>query len=355
MDVIIRVFYVHLMIIVGLSVLAESLLEYRHFKLGYKTVIYGQQSKVGQKSKLVSTKSSITSPLTDTSKAEDVDTYGPTENFPFRSKLISTQKNGAIRLWVASASHAEGGSLPAKDLFPNLICQYVHATSHLEVINGSKAGMTIARNVSMLKEYILSYKPDYAILYQMSMTISEQQRRLTQCAGTASNVINAYLTRLVKFFQSLSIYIHLSDYIGGNIKLAGQLKDGLPSDMDEDFHKQIMLFIETCRQNNVTPILTTFAGSHDRGNIHQMHFSIRTNFVKYDNYLSPEGWVNTVSRYNNLLRRIASQENVDFIDLEKEMNGKAEYFIDYVHFNKHGHKKVASIIGKWMNRIIIMD
>jgi hypothetical protein len=215
--------------------------------------------------------------------------------------------------------------------------------------------MTIAKNVSMLKEYIPNYKPDYAILYQMSMVISEQQRRLTQGVDGVSNVMIAPYTSLIKFFQSLSIYGHLSDYVGGNIKLAGQLKAGLPSDMDEDFHKQIMLFIDTCRRNNVTPILATFAGSNDRSNIRQMNFSKRTNFVKYDTYLSPEGFVNTVSRYNNLLRSIAIRESVNFIDLEKEMNGKSEYFIDYFHFNKSGHKKVASIIGKWMDRVIFMD
>jgi hypothetical protein len=58
-----------------------------------------------------------------------------------------------------------------------------------------------------------------------------------------------------------------------------------------------------------------------------------------------------VSLYNGLLRKIAVDENIPLIDLEKILNGKTDKFIDFVHFNEAGHHVVANYIATEMTRI----
>ncbi|MCR8924117.1 hypothetical protein NO559_15135 [Dasania sp. GY-MA-18] len=330
----IKLFYAYIFTIAALIICAELLLEYRHYNLGYTTPILG--TKAPQEKEYSSPQLSPK--------------FGPTEAFPFKSRIILPKKTTQLRLWIASSSHAVGGRTPAKDIFPNLICKAISTTGNCETINGSGPGMLINENIQLLRKYAKTYQPDYAILYQMSLEISNQQKLLTSSRVPPPKnhaIINTdYLT---KWLQQTSLYTHLSDYIGGNIKLSGLLKEELPPSMATDFENRIISFINTCRELNITPILTNFSVSHDLSNLANMHYSERTNFVKYNSYLSPTGWVKTLDQYNSLLLDIAKKHEIELIDSRTVMNGKPEYFSDFIHFNKRGHAALAQIISSHIN------
>jgi hypothetical protein len=350
----IRIFYFYLISILGFLLITESGLEYRHYNRGYTTRIFGN--------KVENENLSLDDSLADTSSIKKLKNqhikYGPTDKFPFKSKLIHQKQDDAIRIWIASASHAQGGRIPAKDVFPNLICSFAHLNKTCDVINGSKGGMIVKENIDLLNKHATFYQPDYAVLYQMSMIISGQQKILNggeviEDKSTSTGIINS--EDLLKIFQSTSIYGHLSDFIGGYIKLSGPLKNSLPDKMDVDFENRILTFIEACRKINVSPVLVTFAASHDKKNINTMPFSKRTEFVKYGAYLSAEGWVNMVSHYNKLLKQIAIKKDVPLIELDRTLNGQQEFFIDFFHFNSQGHIKVATFIGRELKTIISQE
>jgi hypothetical protein len=340
-----RTFYAYTFYILTVLFLLEVVLEYRHYDMGFTTPIFGVKIAKLQNSGI----KDGPSPFTGQSIS-----YGPTDRFPFKSILLNAEKKNSKRIWIASASHAEGGRLPAGSIFPNLICNYLTTKNPCEVINGSKSGMTIRQNIKQLNEYAPFYQPDFAVLYQMYMAISEEEKLLSKTAGNGAQLNRNLIdySRLKAVYQSLSLYGHLTDHIGGNIKLAGQLKDRLPKTSGSDFEWQVNSFIDACRQKGVKPILTTFAASHDLSNIDKMHFSLRTNFVKYNTYLSPNGWIQTISIYNELLRKISINRNVPLIDIETKLNGDYKYFIDFVHFNAHGHSEVARIISHDLEKII---
>ena len=347
-----RTFYFFFLIILLEFFLAEVALEYRHFKLGYSTPIFGTELRSFEQKNKDDILNKKSSPVISR-------VFGPTATFPFKSEVINERILSETLIWIASASHAEGGRLPATDVFPNSICQHLLDISGCRTVNGSKAGMTIQENIRLLIKHSSSLEPNIAILYQMSTAIFAQQYVLNQKASSPKvspkkveeQLLN--VSRLKKLFQSFSLYIHLSDYIGGNIKLSGQLKESLPVGMGLEFESQVKSFISTCRENNIVPVLATFAASHNSQNIQEMHFSKRTNFVRSSPYLSPTGWVSTIKEYNQRIRKIAVNEQVDLIELEKALNGKSENFIDFVHFNKKGHAKVAKIIATSINSIFV--
>lgn len=326
----------------------ECALEFRHYLKGYDTLIFG-----------VKQKREAAAPSQSAQIERPKQVYGPTQDFPFRSLILDQNDQESMRLWIASASHAEGGRVAASKVFPNQICPLASSIKNCETINGSKAGMTVSENISLMQEYAPIYNPKYALLYQMSNIISSQERKITHPEPSGQeNTTNSVFEMLVdlkelsKTLQKSSLYVHLSDYIGGNIKLQGPLKAELPDEFAIEFDEQIMQFISESRQLGLIPLLATFASSHDHSNIEQMPFSLRTNFVKYNTYLSPSGWITMVSRYNQRLRNIAKKESVPLIDLDKLFTGKHSNFIDFVHFNEKGHTLVAQIIGQELSRLI---
>ncbi|MEL7023459.1 MAG: GDSL-type esterase/lipase family protein [Pseudomonadota bacterium] len=312
----------------------EAALEYRHYRLGWDTPLFGDLS--------------VDAPRSGTGDKKQK-TFGPTSEFPFRSRILTSGDSEALRIWVASASHAEHIRLPVKRIFPNLICEApIWAGRACEVINGSKAGIGVEQNIEMLQTYAGTFQPDVVLLYQGSQIIAGQQKSVLESDDKSTSAGNAIVdfAPVKRLFQETSAYQHLTDYIGGNLKLNGPLKDKLPAEMEQDFAAQIGAFLRSVREQGAEPVLMTFAASHSSENLDDLPRSIRTSFVRYSSYLSPEGWAATIERYNEQLREIARAEGVALIDLEADLHGDSDFFVDYVHFNEAGHERVAQLIAE---------
>lgn len=348
----VRLFYTYFISIVAILFSIEAALEYRHYNHGYTTPLFGKKEVGHQTEEKNKAEEVIPEPQAESALSKNnTITYEPIHKFPFDKRIKPDTDNNDLRVWIASASHAVAGRMPVEFVFPNLLCEVLNVNETCYVINGSDGGMSISQNVDMIKEYASTFNPDYAVLYQMSMEIGGQQRRLIEgdARPEAKNTGVFDFSELIKLYQSLSLYGHLMDYIGGSIKLSGQLKQQLPLEMAKDFKQKIESFVVVCRNNNIEPVLSTFAISHNKNNIDKMRYSARTDFVKFSAYLSPDGWINMVDRYNVIVRGIAAEQNLRLVEIDKILSGKSQYFIDFVHFNKEGHRKVAEAIASQLN------
>ncbi len=328
------------LLIVLILLVVESLLEYRHYRNGYITPIFGNPN--------VKTEQLL--------KSGEPVLMGPTKDYPFRSSVLKQPSGNGLRIWIASASHAEHDRLPSDKIFPNMICQHLKLVNQdCEVINGSKAGLSIKGDIDLLNAYAPKLKPDYVLLYQMSMEIEGMQKKfLMENSSVADNNATGIIdfSYPKKIFQNASANTHLTEYLGGYIRLNALLKERFPKAADDYFHDELLSFIRASRHLNAAPVLMTFAGSHDKGNIDNMDYGIKTNFVRYAARLSVNGWLESVSRFNQIIIKTASEEGVPLIDLAKKLNGKPEYFVDFVHFGEQGHQAIAKFIAKDMSKII---
>src|SRR5262249_9089931 len=79
---------------------------------------------------------------------------------------------GNHRFWISSSSYAEDRYLPPAMTFPNILERLLTENGvNAVVLNASRAGSDIPANVSDLRRLGEQWKPDYVILYQMSLTI----------------------------------------------------------------------------------------------------------------------------------------------------------------------------------------
>ena len=314
--------------------IAELGLEVRAHQRGWDTMIFGlpvSEQSISQQ------------------KQSDSE-YGPTASFPFRSRVTPLErKPGDHRYWVASSSHAEDVYLPPSMTFPNILERLLmKERGDATMLNASRAGIDIPENVDDLKRWGEQWRPDYVILYQLSLTISSiAKRTVTGTRGRASSTTNqvknaegpaSWVNRLV---EKTTIYANLKGQVSARIGASRVLANDLGLQGEEEFTSMLQDFIDATRMIGTVPVLATFATSHTRKQLAVIPNDIVLGLFKYSSLLSVEGWVTSVERLNAVIRRIADQEGVMLIDIEDAVAGRPEFFRDFVHFTPAGHEAVA--------------
>jgi hypothetical protein len=263
-------------------------------------------------------------------------------------------ESASVRYWIASSSHAEDSYLSREVIFPSVLERLLRSTGiKATVINASHAGMDIEDNTNDLKSRGAQLKPDYVILYQMSSTITSLSKRLLSGSASktprdGSNLQNSKkaVDSTVWLVEQTAIYAQLKGHLTSRLTGKRVLSDSLGRSGDAEFDAKIRGFIAATRNIGATPILCTFATSHVRRDLPDFPDSVTTLVFKYNIYLSLTGWVETIERFNNILRHIAAEEGILLIDVEKEIAGRHDYFRDFVHFTPPGHAAVASVIQR---------
>lgn len=286
--------------------------------------------------------------------------------FPFRSPAVDNlKKNNYVRIWMASASYAEDTKRQINELFPNILCEKINtAKQPCQMLNAAKAGYTISDNIKQLKSNVKKWNPDYALLYSMNLDInnlSSQYLSLNKTKETnkeSENVNKLHTTalsvdeRIEKTVEQMTIYGHLRRYIGGHVLMSSLLHNEIGYKANNRFKITLQNFIKTCKELGVKPILVTFATKYNISNFKKMKYDEKLFLTRYNEYLSPKGWVKTIRDFNNIIRQTANENSIPYIDLAKNLGGQSEYFTDFVHFTKNGHKIVGQRLADEIIHIV---
>ncbi len=288
-------------------------------------------------------------------------------SFPYRSPEITIDKPfHSIRIWMASASYAEDTKRKIKELFPNILCTQIEETlkKPCQMINAAKAGYTIHDNIKQLKDDATRWQPDYVLLYSMNLDINDLSNKYlglktTQAARNAENDTHRIHTeelnldeKIEKTLEQMTIYGHLRRYIGGKVLLSTLLHDNIGEKAKKAFKETLLQFIKTSKDIGAKPILVTFSTQYDTNNVYKMTEDEKLSLVRYNEYLSPVGWVTTVKSFNQIIHQTAIENNVPYIDLAKDINGKKTYFTDFIHFTKKGHKITGKLLANGFLNIL---
>jgi lysophospholipase L1-like esterase len=113
--------------------------------------------------------------------------------------------------------------------------------------------------------------------------------------------------------------------------------------LTEDFSSALKSFVAVSRAWGIEPILMT---QFNRILINDSF--IRTTYEQKSQPLSYDEFVKLYSVANELIRKIAKDEQVFLIDLDKELTGDNTYIYDAVHLNTQGSIVVAEYIANEM-------
>jgi hypothetical protein len=285
----------------------------------------------------------------------------------FRGKAIELEKKeGQIRIVCLGGSEtfgyyeSKGKEWPAQlgkmiqDKFPRA-----------EVINASVVGLQTSHRKDYIKQYILPLKPDILIFYQhrFMIFIREQMRGIPPAKKLAKinkktrrnpvGLLNAYIRYL---FNNEAGVRYLPRWLPKHIamwNLRRKIKkrenkflvnkeplDEAPKHLALAYEKELRSFCDYLKENNIIPVLSTFpfltTASTKDDYIYELLFMRR-----YCVELSENGLLDGIKKLNTMIRRIAEEQHMVFIDNDNMIPKTKEYFIDYVHYTDKGSEVIA--------------
>lgn len=306
------------LILVALEVLAEV----RAYRRGWDTLIFGQASA---------------------GAGDEHFGFGPTDAFPFRSRLAAVERTpGVLRVWIASASYALGGNLPAEEIFAVRLGDMLDVSGQpTQVLNAGRVGYAIPDSVAELERLGPHWRPDVAVLYHLTTDVDELSRLLLSRRGLAAAAGAEGLDWGTRFVERSTLRPLLKEHVSSRVTLLRPLADSLEPGGEAAFTARVRSFVALCRRLGVRPVLCTCAVSHDRENPEQLPRHV----FRFNLRVSRRGWHDTIERWNEVLRRVAREEGVPLVDVAAELLGRGEFFVDFVHFTARGHAEVARLLA----------
>ncbi len=305
-------------------IVLELALEWRAYGRGWETWVFGHKAP-------------------ERPAAAAPSAYGPTDAYPFRSRVVEQARTvGAPRLWIASASYAMGGNLAVEYVFPVRIGELLAAPgSTVEVLNAGRVGTTVVDNTVELRAQAARWKPDVAILYQMSTDVDQLSRTLGHKGGLEAAAGSEGLDWGSAVITKTTAWPLLKEEVSSRVTRMMPLDDGLGAEGERAFEARVRGFTAACRELSIQPVLCTFVTSHGRGDPDELPMHV----FRYNQRLSRKGWHDTVDAWNDVLRRVAKDEGLLLVDLAPLLLGKRASFVDFVHFSKGGHETVARAVS----------
>ena len=340
--------YLNLYALIAFFLVAgEVALEVRANHRGYQTLLFGEPSA----SHTGDTGSHVDDYL------DPADEFGPTESFPFRSPVIGTEKpTEAIRVWFASSSYAEDTRFPTPNVFPNAAARTVAEALNrpVQMLNRSRAGYVIPSNIQHLNKSGKQWAPDLVLLYQMTNDLNQLSRpglsngpELEPSPVRFSLDLGDFLGRL---YEQTTLFEQLSANVTPRLTAHRLLPDSLPRQATVAFRQRVIEFVAAAEASDAKPVLLTFAPRfHDA---EKLTTETRYSLLRWNPYLSPEGFIRTLQNWNEAIRNIASEEGIPLIDLERRTKGKSHLYRDFVHLTREGHKEFAAALADGIIEIL---
>ena len=281
--------------------------------------------------------------------------FGPTPDFPFRSRITTPEEaRAATSLWLASSSYGEDIYVPAQELFATRLADELEQP----VLNASRGGKTIASNQADLEKLGPTYEPKIVLLYQMSNDIDLISERFaaglpagaTPGAGSAAGQSFAPVS---PWIQSMTTYRPLKSHVTSRLAEHLPLWDdldkhtppGSPS-AEASFAADVEAFVDATLALGAKPVLVTFATAYGPGEAEEIPGDIVRQNLAMNIVLSAEGWTRAIASFNKTLKAIATRRGLVCIDLASEMRDRPELFRDLWHFTPAGHAHVAELLDK---------
>jgi len=234
------------------------------------------------------------------------------------------------------------------------------------VNNAGIDGHSTFGHLLLMKEYIGKLKPKYVVLltgvndvetekpesfdvmnenklqYNSVKAFIKSLMNKTEIGATVFqlyNIRSAYKKGLIHKeidFKQLKDTTYTSAYIQETIAKQKKYLVGYQSRLQE--------IINICKANNIKPILLTqpslYGSFKDSATSVQMDMKFHESNPAKNNLLQEQ----VLEEYNNVVRSFSTQATV--IDLAKLMPKNTAYYYDFIHFNKQGATKVASILSR---------
>jgi lysophospholipase L1-like esterase len=246
--------------------------------------------------------------------------------------------------------------------FPYLVQKVLRKTVNqdIEVRNAGYGGNHTMHSVINLMGKGLLHKPKMVVLMHNSNDLSQLSKTGTYWKGPGNRALlnESFVSSTKSIAQRLSEFRNaaLMFFIPNITKAlyglkrstqAGDEWQGLRSQnfigaeaIETQYRQSLSTFIGIAKANGIPVVLMT---QFNRINLNDK--KVRDSYNKLKNPISYEDYVLYYTRFSDIIREIASEENIPLIDLDKAVPHQSRYLVDAVHLNNAGSRLVSEIVA----------
>jgi hypothetical protein len=270
---------------------------------------------------------------------------------------------------VLGASEAFGSPEIEGHEFPALLGDILKKRGAYEVVNVSIIGMSLRSMISYWENFASGFSPRVVLIYHNPFFYLNEIPKRSRSVQEKATPINHSLKQVdfprpiqSRFLFRLHRTVHFPDWIQkwrdqrtiAAIR-AGKPKQwvfsSVPQDKLEILKDDLEALIESVRSRGAVPVLMTHPISSDsmRDPADLIDLShMRTNCPRAN-----EGLFIEYSRQSNqLVRDLAKTEGLEVLDMEAQLNGQRDKFVDLVHFSNLGAQSAAFFIAEKLQPIL---
>jgi lysophospholipase L1-like esterase len=233
-----------------------------------------------------------------------------------------------------------------------------------QVVNVAYAGETVPTAILRVPQIVEEIHPSYATIYPdlasyiwmfvkhekpaASKSAQASRYRISFDLRLASRVENLLKEALPSAIQNELRKISMRREIAAGHYV---VMERLPQERVERFRQDLKELIATLRAHGVEPVLVTPATVFSNP-LSESDREALTTWRKIYPMLKEEGFLDMVSRMNEVIRETAADEHVPLIDADKEMPRGPKYFADMVHFTTPGAGVMARILAEGLKPLL---
>lgn len=232
------------------------------------------------------------------------------------------------------------------------------------MINAGVPGFDTAQSISNLALRVMPFDPDLVIIYHAHNDL-KAIRTDTVFKPDYSHIHNAPFgyhkkpTFLIRLLNRSMFYVRVRNryrQLAKTKRIENAVKDDtrlstVPAAAERAFAQHMRSLIAVARAGGAKVILSSFATLHDpyrdystRDALAELSdFSKKElhNLLRFILGLTIEGYFKAITRYNEVLKHITTEEKTGWVDNANKVPHHREYFVDRVHFSRTGAALMA--------------
>jgi hypothetical protein len=123
----------------------------------------------------------------------------------------------------------------------------------------------------------------------------------------------------------------------------------VPDNIVFEYERNLTAFVHYLKENHIVPVLSTFPVLVTPFNKDIYEDLLLATRLVFCIELSENGILNALRQLNHVIRRIAKEENLIFIDNDALIPKTQEYFGDYFHYTDKGAEFLAKNVCDILN------
>ncbi len=327
-----------LLIFFFLFALAEGAVRIRHY------LKYGEFHGI-ENTYMIDPKSKLRIPIPNkTTSRIQINSFG------FRSPEITQEKpENTIRIAFLGASTTYCAEVSSnKMMWSDILTRRLNQTltnKKIDYINGGVPGYSLDDSLKNLKYRISPFHPDVIVIYHATNDLSFNTRVLAKQQGIITE--KEHKNDGLSWFSQYSLLSYLVEknlkilsLQSQSKKIQGALKYNI-TDIVTPFEKDLKTLVDESKKVAKKVILVTFSHHIRAEQSLEEKTKASNTSLYYMPYMTVDELLEGFNAYNETIRKVAKDKQVELIDNPNFIPGNSIYFNDSVHFTDKGSEKMA--------------